>query len=35
VRSALAVPILLRDEVSGVLEFFSREIREPDADLRV
>lgn len=32
-RSALAVPILLRDEVLGVLEFFSREIRQPDADL--
>jgi two-component system, sensor histidine kinase and response regulator len=32
-RSALAVPIRLREEVSGVLEFFSREIREPDADL--
>lgn len=32
-RAALAVPILLQGQVSAVLEFFSREIRQPDADL--
>jgi integral membrane sensor domain MASE1 len=32
-HSAVGFPILLRDEVLGVIEFFSREIRRPDADL--
>jgi PAS domain S-box-containing protein len=32
-HGALGFPILLRGEVLGVLEFFSREIREPDAAL--
>ncbi|HVL66365.1 MAG TPA: MASE1 domain-containing protein [Vicinamibacterales bacterium] len=33
IRSAFAVPIRARDEVFGVLEFFSRSIVAPDADL--
>jgi PAS domain S-box-containing protein len=32
-HAALGFPILLRGEVLGVMEFFSREIRPPDADL--
>ena len=32
-RGAFGFPILLGDEVWGVLEFFSREIREPDDEL--
>lgn len=32
-RAALAFPIQLGDDLLGVLEFFSREIKEPDADL--
>jgi PAS domain S-box-containing protein len=32
-HSALGFPVLLRGQVLGVVEFFSREIREPDADL--
>jgi two-component system, sensor histidine kinase and response regulator len=32
-HAALGFPILLRGEVLGVLEFFSREIRPPDEDL--
>ena len=32
-RAACAFPILLGGEVLGVIEFFSREIRSPDADL--
>jgi PAS domain S-box-containing protein len=32
-RAACAFPILLRGEVLGVIEFFSREMRPPDADL--
>jgi PAS domain S-box-containing protein len=32
-RSAFALPITLRDEVLGVMEFFSRRIRQPDEDL--
>src|SRR5262249_43115397 len=32
-HGALGFPILLEGEVVGVLEFFSREIREPDEDL--
>ncbi|MCW5978938.1 MAG: response regulator [Bryobacteraceae bacterium] len=32
-RSAFAFPIRLGDEVLGVMEFFSREIREPDPGL--
>jgi two-component system, sensor histidine kinase and response regulator len=32
-HGALGFPILLRGEVLGVMEFFSREIRAPDADL--
>jgi PAS domain S-box-containing protein len=32
-HGAFGFPILLRGEVTGVLEFFSREIREPDDDL--
>jgi signal transduction histidine kinase len=32
-RTACAFPILLGGEVLGVIEFFSREIRPPDADL--
>jgi len=32
-HGAVAFPILLRDDVLGVIEFFSREIRHPDADL--
>jgi PAS domain S-box-containing protein len=32
-RAACAFPILLGGEVLGVIEFFSREIRPPDADL--
>jgi signal transduction histidine kinase/integral membrane sensor domain MASE1/AmiR/NasT family two-component response regulator len=32
-HGALAVPILLGPEVLGVIEFFSRQIRQPDADL--
>jgi PAS domain S-box-containing protein len=31
-RSAFGFPVLLRGEVIGVLEFFSRERREPEAD---
>src|SRR5688500_6920582 len=33
VRSAIAFPVALRDEVFAVLEFFSRERAEPDAAL--
>ncbi len=32
-RAAFGFPIVLRDEVVGVIEFFSREIRRPDQDL--
>ncbi|HEU5180645.1 MAG TPA: response regulator [Candidatus Polarisedimenticolia bacterium] len=32
-HGALGFPIVLQDEVLGVMEFFSREIREPDEDL--
>src|SRR5207253_1954689 len=32
-HGAFACPILLGDEVLGVLEFFSRQVREPDLDL--
>ena len=32
-HGAFSFPILLRDDVLGVIEFFSREIRPPDADL--
>jgi signal transduction histidine kinase/DNA-binding response OmpR family regulator len=32
-HAAFALPILLGPEVLGAMEFFSREIREPDADL--
>jgi PAS domain S-box-containing protein len=32
-HAAFALPILTRHQVSGVMEFFSREIREPDEDL--
>ena len=32
-HGALGFPILLRGDVVGVMEFFSREIRAPDADL--
>ena len=32
-HGALGFPIILQDEVLGVMEFFSREIREPDEDL--
>ncbi len=32
-HAAFAVPVLLHGEVLGVMEFFSREIREPDGDL--
>jgi PAS domain S-box-containing protein len=32
-HGAFALPILTRQRVVGVMEFFSREIREPDADL--
>src|SRR4029453_19570205 len=32
-HSALGFPIVLQDEVLGVMEFFSREIREPDEEL--
>src|SRR5262245_24090375 len=32
-HSALGFPIVLQDEVLGVMEFFSREILEPDEDL--
>jgi two-component system sensor histidine kinase/response regulator len=32
-HAAFGFPILLRGEVLSVMEFFSREIREPDADL--
>ena len=32
-HSALGFPVLLRGQVLGVVEFFSREVREPDADL--
>ena len=32
-HAAFGFPILLRGEVTGVLEFFSREIREPDEEL--
>ena len=32
-HAAFGFPILLRGEVQGVLEFFSREIRKPDDDL--
>src|SRR5262249_5723494 len=32
-HAAFGFPILLLDEVMGVLEFFSREIREPDRSL--
>lgn len=32
-RSAFALPLLIRGTVVGVMEFFSREIREPDEEL--
>ncbi len=32
-HAAFGFPVLLRDEVLGVMEFFSREIREPDQEL--
>ncbi len=32
-RSAFGFPILLNDDVLGVLEFFSRDLREPDDEL--
>jgi PAS domain S-box-containing protein len=32
-HAAFGFPVLLRGEVLGVMEFFSREIREPDAEL--
>jgi len=32
-HGAFAFPILLADEVTGVIEFFSREVRPPDEDL--
>jgi len=32
-HGAFAFPILLADEVTGVMEFFSREVRPPDEDL--
>ena len=32
-HAAFAFPVLLREEVLGVMEFFSREIREPDEQL--
>ena len=32
-HAAMGFPILLDDEVLGVVEFFSREVREPDDDL--
>jgi PAS domain S-box-containing protein len=32
-HGAFALPILVRGRVVGVMEFFSRDIREPDADL--
>jgi len=32
-HGAIALPILIRGSVAGVMEFFSREIREPDSDL--
>ena len=33
-RSAVGFPILFQDRVVGVIEFFSREVREPDEELR-
>src|SRR5207253_2892255 len=33
VHAAFALPILAQRQVTGVMEFFSREIREPDKDL--
>ena len=32
-HAAVGFPVLIRDEVFGVLEFFSREVREPDEEL--
>jgi PAS domain S-box-containing protein len=32
-HAAFGIPILLRGEVLGVMEFFSREVRQPDRDL--
>lgn len=32
-RTAFAVPLSLENEVIGVMEFFSRQVREPDGDL--
>ena len=32
-HAALAFPVIRRDEVVGVMEFFSREVREPDDEL--
>ena len=32
-HGGVAFPVMLREEVVGVIEFFSREIRRPDADL--
>ena len=32
-HGAIALPILIRGSVAGVMEFFSREIREPDREL--
>lgn len=33
VHAALAFPVIRRDEVVGVVEFFSRDVRDPDDDL--
>ena len=33
IRAAVAFPILVRDEVAGVLEFYACEVAEPDDDL--
>jgi PAS domain S-box-containing protein len=32
-HAAIALPILIRDHTAGVMEFFSHEIRQPDAEL--
>jgi GAF domain-containing protein len=32
-HGAFGFPILIKDETLGIMEFFSREIREPDEDL--
>ncbi|HYN85653.1 MAG TPA: GAF domain-containing protein, partial [Pyrinomonadaceae bacterium] len=33
IHAAFAFPVLVRGRVAGVIEFFSREVREPDEDL--